>query len=239
VAPFLRGHHPTTTSAMTYADGITLAADAAAVAQALDPEGVDMIGHDIGAGMVGRVAAAWPERVRAAVTMAIPAPAALPPILADPEQQKRLFYVWLFQLDIAEAMFTPDLIEYLWRTWSPSLDAKEHVETAKQLYADEDIKANALKLYRGNFDPRLHDPALTGLAAKTEAPASIPMLVLAGDEDGCIPADKFSHEGLAPGSRVDVVTGAGHFIHLDRPDEVARKALDWFREPSAGTPASG
>jgi hypothetical protein len=32
VAPFLRGHHPATADALTYADGLTLAADAAAVA---------------------------------------------------------------------------------------------------------------------------------------------------------------------------------------------------------------
>ncbi|MGH3763378.1 hypothetical protein [Actinophytocola sp.] len=32
VAPFLRGHHPATADAMSYADGSTLAADAAAIA---------------------------------------------------------------------------------------------------------------------------------------------------------------------------------------------------------------
>ncbi|MEV4319665.1 alpha/beta hydrolase [Actinocrispum sp. NPDC049592] len=241
VAPYLRGHHPATADAMTYADGLTLAKDAAAVAEALDPGGVDMIGHDIGAGMVGRVAAAWPELVRGAVTMAVPPPAALPPILADPEQQKRFFYVWLFQLPIGEAMLTPDLVEYLWKTWSPSLDAGEHVARAKEFYADAAVKTNALRIYRGNFDTSLHDPALAELAQKTEAPASIPMLVLAGDEDGCVPAGKFTGDGLAEGSHVDIVKNAGHFIHLDRPDEVARKALDWFRfrAPSAGTPASG
>ena len=60
VAPFLRGHHPATAEEMTYADSLTLAADAAAIAEALGGP-VDMFGHDIGAGMVHRVAALWPE----------------------------------------------------------------------------------------------------------------------------------------------------------------------------------
>jgi pimeloyl-ACP methyl ester carboxylesterase len=34
--------------------------------------------------------------------------------------------------------------------------------------------------------------------------------------------------GLAAGSRVEIVPGAGHFLHLERPDEVARLVLDRF-----------
>src|SRR5689334_24386162 len=52
IAPFLRGMHPATADAVTYVGGLTLASDAAAVAEAVAPGGVDMIGHDIGAGMV-------------------------------------------------------------------------------------------------------------------------------------------------------------------------------------------
>jgi pimeloyl-ACP methyl ester carboxylesterase len=30
-------------------------------------------------------------------------------------------------------------------------------------------------------------------------------------------------------AQVEVVAGGGHFLQLDRPDEVAALALDWFR----------
>ncbi|WP_216895029.1 alpha/beta fold hydrolase [Nocardia alni] len=234
VTPYLRGHHPATADAMRYADGLTMAADAAAVAEALDPDaGIDMVGHDIGAGIVARVAAAWPERLRRGVTMAVPPPATLRTLFADPEQQKRYFYLWMFQVPgVAEAILTANhaLVDYLWASWSPGLDPGEHLDRVHAIYGDPSLSANALRLYRANFDTSLHDPGLTALAAKTEAPASIPLLVLAGERDGCIPPSGFAaaRDGLAPGSRVETISSAGHFMHLDRPDVVATAILDWI-----------
>lgn len=232
VAPFLRGHHPATADALTHADGITLAADAAAVATALGDGPVDMIGHDIGAGMVGRVAAAWPDRLRRGVTMAVPPPATLAGVLADPAQLQRFFYVFLFQVPgVAEAVLgaNRDLVDYLWATWSPGLDPGEHRARVHALYGDPALMANALRIYRANFDTSLHDPSLASLAPTTEAPAPVPLLVLGGANDGCIAPEHFAgaERGLAPGSRVAIVD-AGHFMHLDRPDEIARLALEWF-----------
>jgi pimeloyl-ACP methyl ester carboxylesterase len=233
VMPFLRGFHPNTFDELTYSDGITLAADAAAVASALGGT-VDMIGHDIGAGMVARVAAAWPERVNHGVTIAVPPPAVLATALRDPEQQKRLFYVFLFTIEgVAEAVLQQDrkLIDYLWSTWSPSLKLDDAYRTwIHKMYGDEQYIANALKLYRANFDPSRMDPALAEHAARTEAPASKPLLVLGGAEDGCLDPKFFtaSHDALAPGSEVEVMPGVGHFLHLEQPAVVAERVLRWF-----------
>jgi pimeloyl-ACP methyl ester carboxylesterase len=236
VAPFLRGHHKATADALTYADGLTLAADGAAVAEALGPP-VDMFGHDIGAGVVARVAAAWPELVRRAAIGAVPAPAALGPMFTDPAQLRRLFYVFLFQLpNVPEAMLEADrgLIDYLWATWSPGLDdLGAHRERVHALYGDPVLLRNALRIYRGNFDTSLHDPELGGLAVRSEAPAPEPLLLMAGADDGCIDPKWFTQDGLAPGSPVAVLENAGHFMHLEQPDEVARLLLDWFDQKPA------
>ncbi|PWK82755.1 pimeloyl-ACP methyl ester carboxylesterase [Lentzea atacamensis] len=229
VAPFLRGHHPSTFDQLPFADGLTLAADAAAVNAALSPEPLDVIGHDIGAGVAGRLAAGWPSRVRRVITMSVPPPATLRHIFDDPAQQQRFFYLFMFQVPgVAESLLNSTLIEYLWRTWSPGLPVPPHVLS---MYEDPQLRANALKLYRANFDRSLHDPSLSSMAQATEKPAPIPMLVLAGAQDGCITPDNYTDAatGLAPGSRVEIVADAGHFLQLDRPDEVAALALDWLR----------
>jgi pimeloyl-ACP methyl ester carboxylesterase len=234
VLPFLRGFHPATVDALTYSDGITLAADAAAVAKALG--GVDMIGHDIGAGMVGRVAAAWPEWLNRGVTLAIPPPATLVRALRDPAQQQRLFYMFLFTVEgVAEAVLEADrqLIDYLWSTWSPGLTVDAaHRTRVHEIYGDPKYIENALKIYRANFDPTRMDPAMVEHTTRTETTATKPLLVLGGADDGCIDARHFTdaHEGLAPGSKVEVLARAGHFLHLEQPDAVARLVLDWLQE---------
>ncbi|MEU3641985.1 alpha/beta hydrolase [Lentzea sp. NPDC034063] len=227
VAPFLRGHHPSTVDRLTFSDGLTLAADAAAVNSALGGA-VDVIGHDIGAGVAGRLAAVRPDLVRRVVTMSVPPPATLGRIFDEPAQQQRFFYLFLFQVPrVGEALLNDKLIDYLWRTWSPGLDVPDYVS---DMYADPAIRANALKLYRANFDRSLHDPELADLAKRAEKPAEVPMLVLAGAQDGCITPDNYADAatGLAPGSRVEIVAGGGHFLQLDSTDEVAALALDWL-----------
>lgn len=230
VMPFLRGFHPNTMDALTYSDGITLAADAAAVGEALGSP--DMIGHDIGAGMVYRAAAAWPEHLNRGVTLAIPPPATLVRALRDPAQQQRLFYIFLFTIEgVAEAVLRQDraLIDYLWSTWSPSLRLDDAYRTwIHKMYGNEQYIENALKLYRANFDRSRMDPALSEYAARTEATAEKPLLVLGGAEDGCLDPEYLTGEGLAPGSEVEVLPGVGHFLHLEQPETVAERILSWL-----------
>jgi pimeloyl-ACP methyl ester carboxylesterase len=232
VMPFLRGFHPNTFDALTYSDGVTLAADAAAVAEALG--GVDMIGHDVGAGMVYRTAAAWPDRLRNGVTIAIPPPDAMGPLLADPAQQQRLFYIFMFMIEgVAEAILNRDrsLVDHLWSTWSPSLTMDDAYRgLIHKMYGHPSYIDSVLRIYRGNFDPSRADPALVEFAGITEGVADKPLLVLAGDEDGCVDAKHYAsvHESLAPGSKVEVLPGVGHFLHLEQPETVAKLVLEWF-----------
>lgn len=54
------------------------------------------------------------------------------------------------------------------------------------------LAANALRIYRGNFDTRLHDRSWLPWPRLLEAIASLPMLVLAGADGGCIPPTLFA-----------------------------------------------
>jgi len=57
----------------------------------------------------------------------------------------------------------------------------------------------------------------------------VPTMIVWGDRDGVIPVDHahVAHE-LMPGSRLEIVEGAGHFVPIERPAEVAGLLEDFM-----------
>ncbi|GAA4535283.1 MULTISPECIES: alpha/beta fold hydrolase [Nonomuraea] len=224
VAPFTRGYAPTEIPADAAYEGAALAADVLALHEELGgDERAVLVGHDWGAFPAYAVA----DRFRAAVTMAVPPPAALLAGLMDYDQLKRSFYVFLFQTPLAEsAAATPGFLDRLWQDWSPGYDASDDLAFVRRSIGEPANLAAAIGYYRammGTTPPsgRYPDP---GRAEST------PILYLHGDRDGCLTPDvvKQALPHLPPGSRAELVPGAGHFLHLERPDVVNRLVLDWL-----------
>ena len=63
------------------------------------------------------------------------------------------------------------------------------------------------------------------------APIPVPGLVLHGANDGCIGAELVPPMAayFPAGLRIEMIPGAGHFVHQERPDEVNRLVLDFLR----------
>jgi pimeloyl-ACP methyl ester carboxylesterase len=56
----------------------------------------------------------------------------------------------------------------------------------------------------------------------------VPTLYLHGQDDGCFPApdrDALAAAFAAPGSRVELVAGAGHFLQYEQPGQVAESIV--------------
>jgi pimeloyl-ACP methyl ester carboxylesterase len=58
---------------------------------------------------------------------------------------------------------------------------------------------------------------------------AVPTLIVWGDSDRVIPVDHASiaHEAM-PGSRLEILEGAGHFLPFEQPDWFNRTLLDWL-----------
>jgi pimeloyl-ACP methyl ester carboxylesterase len=237
VAPFMRGYAPTGIPADGAYEGGALVADACALHDALGggPDAV-IIGHDWGAFPVYGATAFAPERWRAAVAMAVPPIGAILNSFFDYAQLKRSFYMFVFQTGLAAVAASRDgFLEGLWRDWSPGYDARDDVAQARDCLRDPANLEAAIGYYRamlGATPPSGHYEAEQAAAGQT---AGRPVLYLHGVNDGALGVElvedlvKDPETHLPAGSRVELVAGAGHFLHLERPREVNDLILEWLR----------
>lgn len=237
VAPWLRGYAPTTVPADGDYGAGALGLDAARLHQALGA-GSDavLIGHDWGAlagyAAVHHATARWARLV----TLAVPPPPALATSFLSYDQLRRSWYMFFLQsplADIAVPLDDMTFLDRLWSDWSPGYDAAEDLPHVKDALRQPANLTAAIAYYRATLGGATagDDPDAASLQEAAAGTPPLPTLYLHGTTDGCMGVD------LAPlaagvlthaGSRVETVEGAGHFLHLERPDAVGRLVLDFL-----------
>jgi len=239
VAPWLRGYAPTTVPEDGHYQSEVVGLDACALHAALGGrDDAVLIGHDWGA-LAAYAAVHDPGTTwRRAVTMAVPPPATVAESFFSYDQLRRSWYMFLFQHPLAEMAVAMDdlaFIDRLWADWSPGYDAAEDLPAVKDALRDPANLAAAIGYYRATLSGvGLDDsPEVTALQAAAGQTPRLPMLYLHGRDDGCMGADLAAGARTVlthPGSRVEVVDDAGHFLHVERPDAVNRLVLDFLAE---------
>jgi pimeloyl-ACP methyl ester carboxylesterase len=226
VAPWLRGYAPSSVPADGAYDQATLAADVNALHEALggDERSV-LVGHDWGAALTYGASATAPQRWRRLVAMALPPSGALAAGFMQYEQLKRSFYMFFFQMPMAEMVVglnDLEFIDHLWADWSPGYANAEDVKHVKEALRDPANLAAAIGYYRAVF---------TSGGIPGGGPQ--PTLYLHGQQDGCLSVDLVhgAEAHLPAGSRVELIDGTGHFLHVEKPEEVNRLIVDWVTTP--------
>jgi pimeloyl-ACP methyl ester carboxylesterase len=237
VAPWMRGYAPTSLAPNGKYQGASLALDAIALADEFaGHDRAVIIGHDWGALAAYMAAAYVPERFERVVTMAVPHPVPLMArFFSTPAQLKRSWYIFLFQSPLADMIVPADdfaLVDMLWRDWSPGYEpAPDFMRALKDTLGAPGSAGAAIAYYRAMLGTIPPDPALDDVQAKGLEAIDVPTLYLHGSDDGCMSVDLVVRDELEPffpaGLDVELVPRAGHFVHLERPDVVNPKIVDF------------
>lgn len=226
VAPWTRGYAPTVVPGNGDYSAAALSSDANALHDALggDSDAV-LIGHDWGALATYNAAANEPAKWRRLVTIAVPPPGIATNAFFRYEQLKRSFYIMLFQTPLAEIVVGADdliFIDKLWADWSPSYDGSADLPHVKAALRAPANLAAAIGYYRAMFS----------VGGGDKSPPQ-PTLYLHGTDDGAFGVEGVAgtEQDLSAESRVDIIEGVGHFLHLEKPEEINKLILDWLAIP--------
>lgn len=233
-APFLRGYAPSGIPGGRDYSVPALARDAIALHGLLGGgANAVLLGHDWGAITATTVAADPTSPYRRIVALAVPplawmspTRATLRPWLAGSIRQPRhSWYIAFNQIPgLAERSFER-LAGRLWRDWSPGYDASADLAHLAAAVPDRERARAVVSYYR----------ALPSIATRAAfAEPVTPLLYLHADHDGAIDPRFFAVAGprAKPPSRAALITGAGHFLHLEQPNAVADNILRFLSDPA-------
>lgn len=213
----------------------TLATDLVGWLDDLGVEKAHLVGHDWGAAIAYVAGARHPDRLLTLTAMALPPIAQIPrAVRRVPRQLLRSWYMTFFQLpavsDRALRAGEWALMRRLWRSWSPGYTPDpDYWNALCDQFDRPGVVSSSLAYYRQNATP----PIMLGLRttpamARTEI--TVPTLVLNGADDGCMDSRLFTeaihHADHPAGIRHVELSGAGHFLHLERPESVNELILD-------------
>jgi pimeloyl-ACP methyl ester carboxylesterase len=231
VAPYMRGYPPTGPAPDGRYDSVALAGDVAALAGAIgDGEPAYVVGNDWGAISTYGAMALHPETIRRAVIINVGHPATFLTTLAHPKQLHHIFHFWFFQRSelAAGAVRASDfaLVDYLWDYWSaPGHDYADHLAQVKRTLEPEGALEAGIAYYAALVDVLSTHPEA---AAKIQGRIATPTLTIFGDHDPPRELSEGEHVHFDADYRLEIVAGAGHFVHREQADQVNRLILDWF-----------
>lgn len=239
IVPYLRGYGPTRfLRAETPRSGqqAALGDDLRALMDALHIERAALAGYDWGGRACCIVAALWPARVSALVTIGgyniQNIATAIKP--AAPDREMRHWYQWYFHTERGRAGLranSRDLCGLLWKLWSPNwrFDAAT-LDRSAQSWENPDFVDVVIQSYRHRHSAAPGDPALDAIEALLAAQPdiSVPTINLHGAADGVSPVEPIDSAAKKFTARYErrIIPGAGHFLPWEAPEAVVQALRD-------------
>ena len=158
--------------------------------------------------------------------------------LRIPKQLRLSWYMGFFNIpwlsDWVVSRREYRFIRRLWADWSPGWQPEPGVlDDVIRTLSQPGVRSAALGYYRAALS--IKGLLMSAEEAHYEVP--VPTLALSGARDGCIASDVFERLTVADdfpqGVTFHRVSGAGHFLHQEKPQVVNSLLLDWLSSQSA------
>jgi pimeloyl-ACP methyl ester carboxylesterase len=239
IVPYLRGYGTTRfLSDETFRNGqqSALAVDAIALMDALEIEQAVVAGFDWGARTADIVAALWPERCRALVSVSgyLIGSQAIGKLPLPPAAELQWWYQYYFATERGRAgydKYRHDFAKLIWRTASPrwNFDDATFGRSAASL-DNPDHVAIAIHNYRWRLGLAEGEPEFDDLEKRlAEAPIiTVPAITLEGDANGAPHPDPSAYANKFSGrySHRTIEGGIGHNLPQEAPQAFAQAVID-------------
>jgi len=235
-APFMPGYHPEDAELDTY-QSLRISEEIIKFSRSVTDRKINLVGHDWGAAVAYGIAGLEPELVNKLIAVSVPhGPNLGESFILDGDQQRKSWYMFFFQLPMADLAVPTNnfsFIERLWTDWSPNWpEYKVYCDRTIEILSQENVLSKALAYYRSTFQPSLQSDRVNQMQEKIGVnKIRPPTLYLHGENDGCIAANL--SEGMDANFEnleIKILPDCGHFLHLEKPDEVNKIILDFLSD---------
>ena len=237
--PYLRGYGTTrflSDATMRNAQQSALAADVVALMDALGIEAATIGGCDWGARTANIVAALWPERCKAMVSVSgyLIGNQRLGMVPLPPAAEHQWWYQYYFSTERGRAgyaQFTSDFARLIWQLASPQWNFDDATfERSAAAFDNPDHVAIVIHNYRWRLGLAEGEPQFDDLEARlAQAPTiSVPTITLEGDANGAPHPDPSAYAKMFSGKYEHrlITGGTGHNLPQEAPQAFAQAVVD-------------
>jgi pimeloyl-ACP methyl ester carboxylesterase len=239
IVPFLRGYGTTRfLSAETFRNGqqAALAVDAIALMDALEIGTAIIAGCDWGARTADIMAALWPERCKALVSVSgylIGSPEANK-VPLPPSAELQWWYQYYFATDRGQAgyeKYRSEFAKLIWKLASPQWHFDDATfDRSAASFANPDHVSIVIHNYRWRLGLAAGEPRYADLEKRlAQAPViTVPTLTLEGDANGAPhpPAAGYAKKFSGEYSHRVITGGVGHNLPQEAPEAFAKAIVD-------------
>ena len=239
IVPYIRGYGTTTfisNTTMRNGQQSAVALDVIALMDALKIQKAIVTGFDWGARSADIMAALWPERCKALVSVSgylIGSPEANRAPL-PPKPTLAFWYQYYFATDIGQAgyqKYLHDFAKLIWQTASPKWDFDDATFNRSAAALDNpDHVAIAIHNYRWRIGVAEGEPQYDDLEKRLAAipVITVPTITMEGDSNGAIHQDSAAYRKHFSGKyEYRLITGGiGHNLPQEAPQAFAQAVID-------------